>query len=103
MKAILLVDRRVVVREDKYVVSIKVYEVEKSKKFPEGIKAKFVLRDIERGSSRLLVDNHEPFGFHMHTRLPQEKDHRVKLDVKEHNEALTLFFEEVERIVRNEE
>ena len=102
MKAVLLVDDRVVVQDGKYVVWIKVYEVEKSKRYPEGIKAKFVLQDVEFGFARLLVDNHEPFGFHMHTRLPHERDHREALNVSDYREALRLFEREVERIVENE-
>jgi hypothetical protein len=49
------------------------------------------------------VDNHLPFGFHMHTKLPHDKDHREILDVKDHEEALSFFMVEVERIIKNEE
>lgn len=103
MKASLLLHRELVLSDGKYVVLIKVYEVGKSKKFPEGIKAKFVLKNAEQGFARLLVDNHQPYGFHMHTRLPQDREHREILDVKDHEEALALFFAEVERIIENEE
>lgn len=103
MKAVLLVDERVVAKSGKYVVLIKVYQVERSKRFPDGIKAKFLLQDIELGFARLLVDNHEPFGFHMHTLLPHEKDHRVTLNVNGYQEAMQLFDREVERIVENDE
>lgn len=77
-------------------------EVPVSEKFPNGIKAKFVLIDVEGNFPRLLVDNHEPFGFHMHTALPENKDVRVELPVTDHNAALALFCEEVERILKNE-
>ena len=103
VKAKTLIDRKLVIRRGKYQVDIKVFEVEKSRKFPGGIKAKFLLRDIELGFPRLLMDNHEPYGFHMHTRLPEEKQHRLALDVADYNEALDLFLEEVERIVGHEE
>lgn len=103
VKARVLIDRQMVIRRGKYAVDMKVFEVQKSKKFPGGIKAKFLLKDIELGFARLLVDNHEPFGFHMHTKLPEEKDHRMELDVIDYNEAMALFFEEVERIANDEE
>ncbi len=80
----------------------KVYEVSKSKKHPEGVKAKFVLIDIERNAPRLLVDNHAPFGFHIHTKLPDDKNIRVELPTKDFLEAYDEFLNEVERIVKNE-
>lgn len=73
-----------------------------SEKFPDAVKAKFVLIDAERNLPRLLVDNHEPFGFHMHTALPDDKDVRVGLSVVDYNAALAIFYEEVERILENE-
>lgn len=75
-------------------------EVPGSRKFPTGIKAKFVLIDSEGNFPRLLVDNHEPFGFHMHTQLPEDSSVRVSLDVKDHNKALDVFLAEVERITK---
>ena len=88
---------------ERYRAFIRVYEVTPSKKFPEGIKASFVLIDLEENVPRLLVDNHEPFGFHMHTALPHSKDVRVKLKVKSYLEALQEFKTEALRIVRNED
>ncbi len=38
-------------------VGVKVYAVEPTEKYPEGIKARFVLIDVERNLPRLLVDN----------------------------------------------
>lgn len=98
-----LINRRLVVKDGKYLADLKVYDVEKSRKFPDGIKAKFVLLDIELGFARLLLDNHHPFGFHLHTKLPEDREHRELLDVTDYKEALDFFFEEIERIIRNEE
>ncbi len=77
-------------------------EVPVNQKFPTGIKARFVMIDVEGGFPRLLVDNHEPFGFHMHTQLPEDSSVRVPLSVKDHNEALAIFMKEVERIIADE-
>ncbi|MEO5971442.1 MAG: hypothetical protein ABIQ95_16070 [Bdellovibrionia bacterium] len=74
-----------------------------SEKFPNGIKAKFVLIDVQGNFPKLLVNNHEPFGFHMHTALPEDKDVRVELPVIDHNAALALFYKEVERILKNDQ
>lgn len=87
----------------RYRVIAKVLQVEGNKKFPEGVKAKFVLIDLELNQPRLLVDNHAPFGFHLHTALPHDKGSRVPLDVKNFNEAYEEFLKEVERVLDNEE
>lgn len=83
-------------------VEIKVYEVEPTEKYPEGIKARFVLIDIEINVARLLVDNHAPYGFHIHTGLPENKTIRVVLSAKDFYEAFEEFISEAERIVKNE-
>jgi hypothetical protein len=87
---------------NRYRVILLAVEVSISPKFPTGIKAKYVLIDTEGGFARLLVDNHEPFGFHMHTQLPEDSSVRVELSVKDHNEALDAFFKEAERIIEND-
>ena len=87
----------------RYRVILLALEIPVSKKFPTGVKAKFVMIDIEGGFPRLLVDNHEPFGFHMHTQLPEDSSVRVTLSVKDHNEALAVFLKEAERIIADEQ
>jgi hypothetical protein len=49
------------------------------------------------------VDNHEPFGFHMHTELPEQHETRIQLAVTDHNAALALFYQEIERILKDEQ
>ena len=72
-KARVLVDDVLVFNEGRLFAELKVFEVAKSKKFPEGIKVRCVLVDNEGRLPVLLLDNHEPFGFHLHTKLPEEK------------------------------
>jgi hypothetical protein len=103
MKATLLVDRSLVVRSGRYVVVIKVYEVQPSEKYPQGIKARYLLQDMSTGRLRLLLDNHEPFGFHMHTRMPHEESFRMAVEATDYLEAYEVFMNEVERILTNEE
>lgn len=91
-----------VLSNGKYTVKVTVYVVSKSRKFPDGIKAKFLLQN-EDGTTRLLIDNHEPFGFHMHSGLPDQHDVRERLDVNNYQEAMEFFFREVRRIIENEE
>lgn len=95
-------DSRVEVLKGLLEARITVYEVTKSKKFPDGIKLRCVLLDVVAQVPRLLLDNHEPFGYHLHTRLPQNKNHRVSLDVKNFEEAILLFLREARKLVQNE-
>lgn len=88
--------------DDHYKVILYVIEVPENPSFPSGIKAKFALIHTEGNYIRLLVDNHEPFGFHIHTQLPADKNVRIQLLVSDYKEALKLFRQEVERIIRNE-
>jgi len=81
---------------------IKVFRVDRSLRFPQGIKAKFLLQNKEDRSLMLLMDNHEPFGFHMHTRLPHDPDHRIPVHVHDYREAIIYFKEEVRRLLENE-
>ena len=82
-KAKLLRHQRVTLREGRFVVEIKAYEVPAGRRFPSGIKLKCVLIDVEQGKPRVLLDNHEPFGFHLHARLPDDPDFRVWLDIED--------------------
>ncbi len=99
MKAKVLIDLSLVLgKDDRYAIFLKVFEVQKSKKFPSGIKAKFVMVDTVSKAMRLLVDNHEPFGFHMHSKSGK----RITLDAHDYQAALRLFRGEVERILEHE-
>lgn len=71
-------------------------------KFPDGFKLKCVLANTELNIPVLLVDNHEPFGYHMHTRLPYDKKYRVTLNVNSYQDAISLFMSEAEKVVNNE-
>jgi hypothetical protein len=93
-----LIDERFEINARNRVV-LTALRVSKDAKFPSGLKVKYVLIDVEGGFARLLVDNHEPFGFHMHTQLPEDHSIRENLPTADYNEALQIFFKEVERIV----
>jgi hypothetical protein len=96
-------NQRVVLEQGRFVMEIKAIEVPTSRKFPNGIKLKCILIDMERKKPILLLDNHDPFGFHLHTRLPDDPDFRVSLDVEDYNEAIRTFFAEVRKVISHEE
>jgi hypothetical protein len=94
-----LINQRLEINAQYYVV-LTALRVSPNKKFPDGLKVKYVLIDADGGFARLLIDNHEPFGFHMHTQLPEDPSVREVLSITDYNEALQIFLNEVERIVK---
>lgn len=93
---------RVILAEGRFVIEVKAYEVPKSTKYPVGIKLRCVLVDVEHGKPVVPLDNHELFGFHLHSRLPDDPDFRVKLDINDYEEAIHVFMTEVRKVVSNE-
>lgn len=102
MKARILKNESIVFADGRFLAQIKVMEVPKSHKFPDGIKLRCVLIDVERNVPRLLLDNHEPFGYHLHTKLPEDKDFRALVEVADYTEAIRLFIAEARKVVRDE-
>lgn len=84
--------------DERFVAHIRVFEVPTSQKFPMGYKVSCSL--VEKGSGVLfvLLDNHEPYGYHLHTKLPHDKHFRTSVNVKNYNEAIELFFAEVKKV-----
>lgn len=102
-KAKLLRDEHIILAQGQFVIEIKAYQVPNSQKFPTGIKLKCVLIDTKQKKPRVLLDNHEPFGFHLHSRLPDDPDFRVSLDIHDYEEAIKVFFGEVRKVVAYED
>lgn len=98
----LIYDEYIVVANGLYEARITAYEVPNNVKFPDGIKLKCVLLDLQRNVPRLLLDNHEPFGYHMHTKLPHDKQYRIKIHARNYENAIEIFLKEVQRMVKNE-
>ena len=59
-KARILVEETVVLSGGRFQARVKVIEVPKTSKFPDGIKVKCILLDVDLRLPRLLLDNHEP-------------------------------------------
>jgi hypothetical protein len=90
-KAEILLDQTLDISE-RFRVELKVFEIETSEKYPEGIKVRFILLDVIRKVPRLLVDNHAPFGFHVHEKLPENKESRRTLSTTDYFQALDEFW-----------
>lgn len=71
---------------------------------PEGIKCVFrVFREKGLGNEEfeliLLIDNHEPFGFHYHDRLPTVHDSRLSIHISNWCDAWNIFDEKLEEML----
>jgi len=101
-KASILRNERIILAEGRFVIEIKAYGVPADRRFPSGVKLKCVLIDAEQQKPRVLLDNHEPFGFHLHARLPDDPDFRVSLAITDYEEAIRVFFSEVRKVIAHE-
>jgi hypothetical protein len=97
-----LVERIVYFADGRYEARIKVLKIPKSLKFPDGFKVSCVLLDTVTKNVRLVLDNHQPFGYHVHTELPHNKNARLKIELKNYNEAIKFFFKEVRKLANEE-
>lgn len=92
-KAEEIFSNRSVTESNNYLVDVIVYRVPKTKKFPDGIKSKFRLIHISSNTLVILIDNHEPFGFHEHTSKV-----RQKLMISSWEDALDYFLSKVQEL-----
>lgn len=51
--------------QGRYVLEMEIHKVERSTRYPEGIKYGLILTDLRSGK-RILMDNHHPKGPHVH-------------------------------------
>lgn len=80
----------------RYRIDISIEKHKDKDKYPEGVKAifKLIRLDINNdGETELviLIDNHKPFGFHSHEKLPENQDYRMTLNTDNWNEAWDFF------------
>jgi len=72
---------------------------------PEGKKCTFrLLRETgfldDEFELVMLIDNHAPYGFHYHDKLPHHHDSRVKLMVFSWREAWIIFDQKVKELLK---
>lgn len=87
---LIILDMRLDLNEQ-YRVELKVYDVKKNPRYPEGVKVRFVLIDQIQKQPVLLLDNHAPLGFHIHSKLPHHPEVRESLSIQSYPEALMEF------------
>lgn len=102
-KAILLVAQRFPVGTgNRYYVEMVVWEIFEEN-VAKGEKVRMVLVDTQKNCDLLRLDNHEPDGYHLHGKLPEEPAHREPIAITSHEEAEEFFMCEVERLISYEE
>ena len=85
-----------------YVVDVSVKQTTDKRKFPpDGVKSIFrVFRLNKNGEKELmiLIDNHEPLGFHEHDKLPDLHDSRKEICVDDWQEAWRIFEDRIKEL-----
>lgn len=58
--------------KNRYLLEMKIHQVEKTERYKDGLKYRLILIDIKTGD-RVLMDNHHPKGPHMHLNQIEHK------------------------------
>lgn len=86
-----------------YKVEVRIEQTSDQIKFPpSGIKCSFkVMSENLFGKNELLIliDNHEPHGFHYHDRLPEVHDSRKSINAKNWQKAWNYFDQILKEII----
>jgi len=83
-------------RSQLYRIEINVHQNDNLDQYPQGVKSTFRMLKVnsENGDQLVvLVDNHKPFGFHYHDKLPDNIKSRVHIYTDSWQEAWTKFQE----------
>ena len=78
---------------DYHVVIVKLQAVTSDSVRPDGFKLNCVLLDFRVNKAVLILDNHEPFGYHLHPTPIDDHGNREKIEVQSPFEAIDLFVE----------
>ena len=77
-----------------WIAKIKLQQVPKNRNRPDGFKLNCVLIDTRLGKAVLILDNHHPFGYHLHPNA-SEHDQREELEIAHPKEAIQIFFQRI--------
>ena len=85
-----------------YVVDVSIKQTtDKDKYPPNGVKSVFRVFKINGNGERelvILIDNHEPFGFHEHDKLPETHDSREEIHADDWQRAWDIFEERMKEL-----
>ena len=81
-----------------FIAHMKIQTVSKDNNRPDGYKVNFVLVDLRTMMPVLIVDNHKPFGYHLHPDAKEDHSNRIELQVDSPYEALEIFLEKAKEL-----
>lgn len=89
----------------RYKVEVFVEDHADTNKYPEGVKAIFKMIRLDVGKENetelvVLIDNHRPFGFHYHDKLPRNHNFRQPLHIVDWKVAWDIFQTKCQEILR---
>ena len=84
-----------------FTAHMKIQQIPPDDNRPDGFKVNFVLIDDEMQKPVFLIDNHKPFGYHIHPNLNKDHSDREEIVVSSPFEALDLFLERIKEITKN--
>ncbi|CBW26607.1 hypothetical protein BMS_1782 [Halobacteriovorax marinus SJ] len=86
-----------------YLIDVSIKQTDDKNKYPPiGVKSVFrVLQIDSNGEQKLviLIDNHKPFGFHEHDKLPEVHDSREEIHTDDWQGAWTIFEERIKELL----
>ena len=80
---------------DHHSLRVKLQKIPASKKRPDGFKLNCVLIDLRINKAVLILDNHAPFGYHIHPEPQTDHTIRDELVVDDPFEAIRMFQKKV--------
>ena len=93
---------RIVLKGGAYVLHLKAQKIHPPPaRFPSGYKVNCVLVDAFENKPILILDNHEPFGYHYHPDPIHDKSIRISLDeqIKDYIQAIAWFRRRAEEVI----
>ena len=90
---------------DLFVIEVSIEQTDDFDKYPpDGIKATFrILKSsdgVEENELVVLIDNHKPFDYHEHDKLPEEHNSRKRIGANNWQEAWQLFDLKVKEVIK---
>jgi hypothetical protein len=81
-----------------FIAHMKIQSVPKDDNHPDGYKVNFVLVNLRTLAPVLIVDNHKPFGYHLHPDATKDQRSRIELHVDSPYQALEIFLKKAKEL-----
>lgn len=81
-----------------FIAHMKIQKIPPTDNRPDGFKINCVLINLETLKPVLIVDNHKPFGYHLHPDASNDHNNRIELSVNDPFEALNIFIQKAKEI-----